>query len=324
MRRRDFIVGAAGAVAASWPLIARAQDATKRPVIGFLGANTAAAQRQFVAAFTERLGELGFVEGRDVVIDFRWAEGRDDRAPEILADFVRRKVDVIVTHATPNVLAAHKATRDIPIVFAAVADPVALGVVATLARPGGNATGLSIQSADIAGKRLELLRDMRPDLHRLAILVNAGNDNEVEETAVASRGLGLTLETVPIRSADDIAPVFAKLSGAIDAVYLQTNPLLNTYRTRIGDAALTARLPTISGIRTFADSGALMSYGADFVSLFRRAAEIVAKVLRGTKPSDIPVEQPAKFDFVINLRTAKALGLTVSPSLLALADDVIE
>jgi putative ABC transport system substrate-binding protein len=325
MKRREFIIGAAAvASGAATRCDVRAQETPNRPLIGFLGANTAAAQRRWVAAFTQRLSELGWVEGHNLAIDFRWAEGRNDRAPEILADFVHRKVDVIVTHATPNVVAAHKATKDIPIVFAAMTDPVALGVVATLARPGGNATGLSIQSADVAGKRLELLRDVRPDLRQLAILVDAGISNEIEETAAAARVLGLTLRTVPIHTADDIAPAFLELRGTTDAVYLQTTPLLASYRARIGDAALAARLPTISGIRTFADSGALMSYGPDFVSLFRRTAEIVAKVLRGTKPADIPVEQPTKFDFVVNLKTAKALGLSVPLSLLALADEVIE
>ena len=326
MRRREFITLLGGA-AAAWPLAARAQQPAKLPTIGFLGASTPSAQSQWVAAFVQRLRELGWIEGRTVAIEYRWAEGRSERFAEIAAEFVRLKVDVIVTAGTAAVLAAKQATSVIPIVFAVAGDPVGSGLVASLARPGGNVTGLSIQATDLAGKRLELLREVVPGLRRLAIMANVGNPGavlEMGEVQAAARTLGLEVATLEIRRAEDIAPAFEALKGRADALYVCADPLVITNRIRINTLALGARLPTMHGIREYVEAGGLMSYGPNFPDLFRRAADYVDKILRGAKPADIPVEQPTKFDLVINLTTAKALGLDVPPTLLARADEVIE
>ena len=268
----------------------------------------------------QRLRELGWIEGRTIAIDYRWAEGRSERFAEIAAEFVQLKVDVIVTSGTRRSLAAKQATSVIPIVFAVAGDPVGSGLVASLARPGGNVTGLSIQSADLVGKRLELLREVVPGLRRLAILANVGNPAavlEMSEVQAAARTLGLEVVTLEIRRAEDIVPAFEALKGRADALYLCSDPLIITNRIRINTLALGARLPTMHGSREYVEAGGLMSYGPNFPDLFRRAAEFVDKILRGAKPADIPVEQPTKFDLVINLTTAKALGLAVPPTLLA-------
>ena len=260
----------------------------------------------------QRLRELGWIEGRNVAIEYRWAETRFERSPEIIAEFVRLKVDVIVTHATANILAAKQGTSVIPIVFAAVADPVSIGVVDSLARPGRNVTGLSNQFTDAAGKRVELMREVVPGLRRLAILANVGIANavlEIGEVQAAARTLGLEVATFEIGRAEDIAPAFAALKGRAEAVYVFGEPLVNTNRTRISALALDARLPTVAGFRELVDAGGLISYGTNLPDLFRRAADYVDKILRGAKPGDLPVEQPTKFDLVINLKTAKALGL---------------
>jgi ABC-type uncharacterized transport system substrate-binding protein len=326
MRRREFIT-LLGGVAAAWPLAARAQQQVKLPTIGFLGANTPSVQGRWIAAFVQRLRELGWVEGRNVAIEYRWAETRFERSPEIIAEFVRLKVDVIVTHATANILAAKRGTSVIPIVFAAVADPVGLGVVDSLARPGGNITGLSNQFTDVAGKRVELLREVVPGLRRLAVLANVGIANaalEIGEVETAAQTLGLEVATSEIRKAEDIAPAFDALKGRAEALYVFGEPLANTNRARISALALDARLPTVAGFREIVDAGGLISYGANLTDQFRRAADFVDKILRGTKPGDMPVVQPTKFELVINLNTAKALGLEVPPTLLARADEVIE
>src|SRR5262245_12659271 len=312
-KRREFITVLGGA-AAAWPIVARAQQGARPPIIGYVGSGTALIQSQWVAAFVQRLRELGWTESRNVVIEYRWAEGRDERYAEIAAEFVRLKVDVIITSSTPAVLRAKQATSAIPIVFAAAGDPVASGLVASLARPGGNITGLSIQQADLAGKRLELLREVIPALRRLAILVNIGNPNavlEMAEVQAMARTLGLEVITQEIRRGEDIAPVFDALKGRAEALYVAVDPLVNTHRIRINTLAVSARLPTMSTFRDYVEAGGLMSYGPNFPDLFRRAADLVDKILRGTKPADIPVEQPTKFDLVINLTTAKALGLEV-------------
>ncbi len=299
----------------------------KLPTIGFLGANTPSVQSQWTGAFVQRLRELGWIEGRNLAIEYRWAETRFERSPEIIAEFVRLKVDVIVTHATANILAAKQGTSLIPIVFAAVADPVGIGVVESLARPGGNVTGLSNQFTDVAGKRVELLREVVPGLRQLAILANVGIANavlEIDEVQAAARTLGLEVATSDIRRAEDIAPAFAALKGRAEALYVFGEPLTNTNRAQIGALALAARLPTVAGFREFVDAGGLISYGANLADQFRRAGDYVDKILRGAKPGDIPVEQPTKFDFAINLKTAKALGIEVPPTLLARADEVIE
>jgi putative ABC transport system substrate-binding protein len=324
--RREFVVTLGGA-AAAWPLAARAQQAGKLPTIGFLGANTASTQRTSTDAFVRRLHELGWIENRTVAIEYRWGEGRDERFAQIAAEFVRLKVDVILTYATPSSIAAKKATAVIPIVFAAAGDPVGTGLVSSLARPGSNITGLSIQQTDLASKRLEILREVLPDLRTVAILANISSPNsvlEMGEAQAAARTLGLAVVTSEVREAEDIAPAFDALKGRADALYVCGSPLLTTNRIRINTFALALRLPTMHGFRELTAAGGLMSYGPNFPSLFRRAAEYVDKILRGAKPSDLPVEQPTQFDLVLNLTTAQALGLTVPPSLLARADEVIE
>jgi putative ABC transport system substrate-binding protein len=325
VRRRDFITLLGGA-AAVWPLGVRAQQSGKLRTIGYLGASTTSVQGQWVAALVLRLRELGWIEGRTVAIEYRWAEGHPERFAEIAAEFVRLKVDVIVT-VGGAVLAAKQATSVIPIVFGAATDPLGGGLVASLARPGGNITGLSIQAPDLAGKRLEVLRELVPGLRRLAIFTNVDYPAAVQETgeAQAAAGkLGLEVTTLEIRRAEDIVPAFEALKGRADALYVCPDPLLATHRIRINTLANVARLPTITDFREFVEAGSLMSYGPSLPDLFRRAADYVDKILRGTKPGDIPVEQPTKFDLVINLTTARALGLEVPPTLLVRADEVIE
>jgi putative tryptophan/tyrosine transport system substrate-binding protein len=325
MQRRDFIKAMAGS-AAAWPLAARAQQAGKLATIGFLGVATASAQGQWLAAFVQRLRELGWSEGRNVALEVRWAEGRPERFAEVATEFVRLKVDIIVTSGGA-VLAAKHATSVIPIVFAAASDPLGGGLVASLARPGGNVTGSSVQSTDLAGKRLEVLREVVPGLRRLGIMANVGYPAAVAETAevqAAARTLGLEVTTSEIRQARDIAPAFEALRARADALYVVTEPLVNTNRVRISTLSLGARLPTIWGYRELVEAGGLMSYGPNFPDLFRRAADYVDKILRGAKPAELPVEQPTKFDLVINLTTAKALGITIPESFLLRADEVIE
>jgi len=323
--RRDFIT-LLGGTALVWPLAVRSQQARNLPTIGFLGAITAPAQRQWTDAFVQRLRELGWIEGRNIAIEYRWLEGRTERAAEMVAEFVRLKVDVIVTHSAAPVVAAKQATSVIPIVIVA-ADPVSTGLVAGLARPGGNVTGLSMQSTDLAGKRLALLREVVPGLRRLAIMVNPGAPAavlEMSEVEATAKTLGLDIATFEIRRAEDFAPAFAAFKGRVDAVYVLGDPLINSKRVRLNTLSLVERLPTMHSLRELVEVGGLMSYGANFPDLFRSAADLVDKILRGAKPADIPVEQPTKFDFVINLVTAKALGLAVPDSLLARADEVIE
>ena len=323
MRRRAFI--AALGAAAAWPVVARGQPAM--PVIGFLGPASPAVANPWLGAFVQRLGELGWVEGRNVTIEVRWAEGRGERVAEIAAEFVRQKVDIIATWATAPALAAKSATSTIPIVFALAADPIGTGLVASLARPGGNATGLSVQNIDLAGKRVELLREIVPNLRRLAIMANVGVPDiaaETHEVQAIARTLGLDVATVEIRQAEDIAPAFETLKSGTEALFVVGDPLTFTNRTIINAMAQRARLPTMYSMRGFVAAGGLISYGPNYPDMFRRAAELVDRILRGAKPAEIPVEQPTKFDLVVNLKTAKALGLTVPPFLLTRADEVIE
>jgi putative ABC transport system substrate-binding protein len=325
MKRREFITLVGGA--AAWPLAARAQQPAKLPTVGFLVSGTPSTHGQWVAAFVRRLHELGWIEGRTVAIEYRWAEGRTERFDEIAAEFVRRKVDVIVTSATAAIVAAKQATSVIPIVFAAAGDPVGTGLVASLARPGGNVTGLSIQQTDLAAKRLELLREVVPGLRRLAILANVGGPAvvlDMREVQATARTLGFEVITSEIQRGEDIVPAFEALDGRADALYVCIDPLVNTHRIRINTLALAARLPTMHGSREGVEAGGLMSYGPNLPDLFRRAADFVDKVLRGAKAGDIPVEQPRKVDLVINLTTAKALRLTIQESFLLRADEVIE
>ena len=313
-----------GGAAAAWPLAARAQQ--KLPTIGYLGTAAAAAWAPWTAAFVQRLHELGWTDGRTVAIQYRWAEGRAERSAELAAELARLKVDVIVTGGNAA-LAAKQASSAVPIVFALVDDPVGMGLVASLARPGGNVTGLAFQAADLAGKRLALLREVVPGLRRLAIMANVEYPNaasEMREVQIAARTLGIDAATFEIRRAEDIAPAFEALKDRADALYVVGDALVITHRVRINTLALIARLPTIYVVREYVEAGGLMSYGPNFPDLFRRAADYVDKILRGAKPGEIPVEQPTKFDLAINPTTAKALGLTVPESFLLRADEVIE
>ena len=322
MKRREFIKLLMG-VTSALPLPARAQQADKLPTIGFLGSDPVGFS-PWTAPFVARLRELGWIEGRTVSIEYRWSEGRTERYVEIAEEFVRLNVNVIVTvgSAVPSV---KQATTIIPIVFAVAIDPVASGLVASLAKPGGNATGLSIQAADLASKRLEILREIVPSLRQLAVMANAGNAQpvlEAKETQAAARALGLEVVPLEIGRAEDIAPAIQALKA--DALYIAIDQLMVANRTRILTFALSARLPVITSISDFVKDGALMSYGPSYPDLFRHSADFVDKILRGAKPGDIPVEQPTKFELVINLTTAKALDLKIPESFLVRADEVIE
>ena len=322
MQRRRFITLVGGTVIA-WPLAARAQQPGKLPTIGFLGSD-ASAWSSYTAAFAQRLRELGWIDGRTIAIEYRWSEGRPARNAEIAAEFVRMKVDVIVTNAFAA-SAVKQAKSIIPIVFPLGIDPLGSDLIRSLAQPGGNVTGVTTLQSDLAGKRLELLREVLPQLRRLAIVGNVGFPQAVLEMGkvqAEARTLGLEVAPLEIRRAEDIAPAFESLKA--DALYVVGDAFVQANRTRIITFSLSARLPTIVGIREFVQAGALMSYGPNFPDQFRRAAELVDKILRGTKPADIPVEQPTKFTLVINLTTAKALGLKIPEALLLRADEVIE
>jgi putative ABC transport system substrate-binding protein len=325
MNRRDMIALLGGA--AAWPVAARAQQPAKLPTIGFLSPASPSSWVPWTDAFMKRLRELGWIDGRTVAIEYRWAEGRPERYAEIAAEFVRLKVDVIVT-AGSSAVAAKQATSAIPIVLAVTGDPVGLGLVMSLARPGGNITGLSLQQEEVAGKRLGLLHELIPNLHRVAILADAdypADALEMGEVEARARPLGIEITRLAMRRGDEFAAAFEGLKNvSVDALYVCDDALTATNRLNISTLARAARLPTISGAREDVEVGGVMSYGPSLADLFRRAAEYVDKILRGTKPADLPVEQPTKFDLAINLKTAKALGLTVPPSLLALADEVIE
>jgi putative tryptophan/tyrosine transport system substrate-binding protein len=326
MRRRQFISLFGGAVAA-WPLAARAQPAAKVPTIGYLAALSEAADRPRRAAFANRLAELDWVQGRSVLIEYRWADGAVARAVEIATEFVRTPVDIIVTSGDAYVLAIKRATAMIPIVFASAGDPVGNGLVASLARPGGNITGLSIELTETVGKRLELLHEVVPALHRLAILFNAADPQvnlELDAVLAAAHTLGLDIVRLGMRPDQEIAAAVEPLKRRAEALYVCLDPLVYSNAARINALALAARLPVMHGVRENALAGGLMSYGPDFPDMSRRAAEVVNKILRGAKAADIPVEQPTKFNLVINLKTAKALGIEVPPTLLARADEVIE
>jgi ABC-type uncharacterized transport system substrate-binding protein len=321
VKRREFITLLGGAVAA-WPFAARAQQPGKLPTVGVLGATSASAWSRWFAAFVQRLRELGWIENRTVAIEYRWAEGRSERYSEIAAEFVRLKVDVIVTTGTPVVIVTKQATA-----FVTITDPVGSGLVASLARPGGNVTGLSLQSPDIAGKRLALVREVVPNLRRVAFMGNIDNPfvpREMHEVQAAAGTLGLEAATFEIRRTQDIVPAFEALKHRVEAVYLASEGLTDANRLRINILALGARLPTMWPQQEPVEAGGLMSYGPSFTDQFRRAGDFVDKILRGAKPADLPVEQPVKFDLVVNLVVAKALGLDVPPTLLARADEVIE
>jgi putative ABC transport system substrate-binding protein len=325
MRRREFI-SLVGGAAVAWPLAAHAQQPGKLPTIGVLGTSTPSAWAPWTAALVQRLGELGWIEGRTIAIEYRWAEAHTEHFAEIAAEFVRLKVDIIVT-AVPAVAALKQATSVIPIVFALGSDPVGGGLVASLARPGGNVTGLSTQATILASKRVELLREVVPHLGLLAIFGNVDIPQivlEIREVEAAAQKLGLQVATLEVRREGDITLAFGSFKGGAQALYVCADPLTVSNRVSINTLALGARLPTMHDFRDFVEAGGLMSYGPNFSDQFRRAADIVDKILRGAKPGDIPVEQADKFELVVNLKTAKALGLTIPESFLALADEVIE
>jgi putative tryptophan/tyrosine transport system substrate-binding protein len=326
MRRREFL-GVLGSAAAAWPIAARAQNSAKIPTIGYMGAADASLDREWIAPFVQRLGGLGWNHGRSITMISRWAEGRRERYPEILEEFVRLNVNVILTYSTPAVLAAKQATSVIPIVFPAAGDPVATGLVASLSHPGGNVTGLGFQTTDTASKRVQLLQEVCPDLRRLAILYDPNDRGSSAELSIAQKAaseLKLQIKIVRIQQMEELTGAVAALKGEVGGLFVATSPDLLARRDKVGAAALAARLPTVHSFRSYVDAGGLISYGADFPHLWRQAADMVDKILRGTKPADIPSEQPTKFELVVNLKTAKALGLTISESFLVQANVIIE
>lgn len=314
-----------GSVAVDASAAAYGQQSAKPPIIGFLVAGTQASHGAWVAAFTQRLSELGWTDGRNIKIEYRWAAGDRQQTTKFATEFVQQKVDVIVTSAF-GVLTAKEATSTIPIVSAAYGDAVASGIVKSLARPGGNVTGLSIQPTELSSKRLELLRDIIPSVRRLAALVNTHiiDAREVVAIRTASAKLNIDANVLDVQTAEDIEAAMATLVGQTDALYVYSEPLTNANKDKIIRAATAAKIPTIFGFREFVDAGGLISYGPNFIDLFARAAEFTDKILRGATPADLPVQQPVKFDLIINLKAAKALGLSISETALTRADEVIE
>jgi putative ABC transport system substrate-binding protein len=310
-----------------WPNDALAQQARPSTTIGFLGATTPTIWSANVTAFQNRLRELDWIDGRNVSIEYRWAQGRDDRYAEFASEFVQRKVDIIVTAGTTAVIALKKATSAIPIVFAAAGDPVRTGLVSSLSRPGGNVTGLSNLQTDLGGRRLSLLREIQPNVKRVAVLGNFDSPLiALEMEGVKEDGARLGLETfkLHVTKAEEIVPAIQSLKGVADALYICSDPFLTTHRVRINTLAIAQKLPTVNAFREYVVAGGLLSYGPNFPDLFRRSADYVDKILRGAKPADIPVEQPVKFDLVINNTTAIAIGLTIPEQFLMRADEVIE
>jgi putative tryptophan/tyrosine transport system substrate-binding protein len=310
------------------PLVTKAQQSTQRYRIGYLGPGSGSTLPAALDAFRQQLRHLGYVEGQNVGIDYRWAADRDEQLPRLAADLVRLKVDVIVVEGhTPAIQAAKHATSTIPIVMAVSGDPVKTGLVESLARPGGNVTGLSLLTPDLAPKRLELLKEAVPTLTHVAVLWNAANPVKVldwHETQAAASALGLQLQSLEVQGPPDFAGAFdAATRDRAEALVVLPDGLINSHRQQIVDFAMASRLPGMYPYREFVEAGGLMSYAPSYVDLFRRAAVYVDRILQGAKPVDLPVEQPTKFELVLNLKTAQALGITMPPSLLILADEVI-
>jgi putative tryptophan/tyrosine transport system substrate-binding protein len=327
MRRREFITLLGGA-AAGWPLTARAQQPAT-PVVGFLGSATHVEWLDLVAAFNKGLNERGYVDGQNVAVEYRWAEGRYDRMPDLAADLVRRRVDVIAaTGGTRSVQAAMAATKTIPIVFVTGGDPVQLGLVSSINRPGGNVTGIMLFISDLAAKRLELLRDLVPAANVVAALVNPNNPitpPDIRDMTEAASLLGLQIHFLTASTESDINAAFAALPArGVGGLVVHVDPFLLDQRDRIVSLAARQRLPTVYGLREFAASGGLVSYGASIASVFREVGLYTGRILSGTKPADLPVLQPSRFEFVLNLKTAKALGLDIPRSVRAFATEVIE
>jgi putative tryptophan/tyrosine transport system substrate-binding protein len=325
MRRRDFIK-ATVVWAVAWPFAAHAQQGGRKYVIGRFSAGSATDPSTEV--FTQILREFGWVEGENVVFERRYAENRLERLPEMAADLVRLKVDVIAAAGTLAPLAAKRATSTIPIVMVNAGDPLGTGLVASLARPGGNITGMSLMAPELGGKRLELLKELLPRLSGVAVLWNADNPYSArvfKQVQAASGTLGIEVQSLELRSPDDFDDAFETVRRQHpDALMAIEDPLTFTDRNRIADFALSQQLPLLSGLSEFAVAGGLISYGANQADLYRRACGYIDKILKGAKPGDLPVQQPTKFELVINLKTAKALGMTIPPSLLSRADEVIE
>jgi len=331
MRRREFIAGVGGA--AAWPLAARAQQAGKIRTIGLLNAGSdevpASSDHAILrAVLPAALQELGWIEGKNLVIERRAAGNRLERLPELAAELVRLNVDVIVGTGTLAPLAAKRATTTIPIVMGAAGDPVGSGLVASLAHPGGNVTGISLMTPDLGGKRLELLKALLLRFARVAVLWNAANPYPalvLKQVQAAGSILGIEVQSLEVRNPDDFDGAFETVQRQHpDAMMTVEDPLTFNYRRRIADFAVGQLLPTLHGVRDFVAAGGLMSYGANIADLYRRAAGYVDLILKGAKPADLPVQQPTKFELVINLKTAKTLGISIPPTLLARADDVIE
>jgi putative ABC transport system substrate-binding protein len=323
--RRAFIGALAGGLAA--PLAAGAQQPAK-VARGFLGTGSPALTANQLEAFQQGLRDLGYVEGRNIAIEYRWARGRVERFPDLAVELVGLKVDVIVASSSPAALAAKNATRTIPIVFANAADPVDSGLVAGIARPGGNVTGLSLLAPEIVARQMQLLKEAVPKASRVAVLSNPGNSYTallVKETEAAARSLGVRVQLLAVRGADAFDSAFSAVTKERPgALFVLFDPLFFAHQTRIAEFANKNRLPAMYPHREQAETGGLMAYGPDLRDNFRRAATYVDKILKGAKPADLPVEQPTKFELVINLKTAKALGLTIPPSLLQRADEVIQ
>jgi putative tryptophan/tyrosine transport system substrate-binding protein len=324
VKRREFIILVGGAMA-SWPLTVRAQQTAKLPTLGFL---TAGSDSPGLTALLEGLRQLDWIEGKTIVIDYRYAENRNDRLPELAAELVRLNVNVIVAAGTLAPLAAKHATATIPIVMTSAGDPLGTRLVGSLARPGSNVTGLSLMSPDISGKRLELIEQIVPDIARVAIIWNATNPYPAlvfRQTENAARQLKIEVQSLEVRTPDDVnSALEAAVREKANALITVEDPLTVNSRKQIADFAAKNQLPTMSGLREYVDAGGLLSYGPALGDLYRRAAGYVDKILKGAKPSELPVEQPTKFELVINVKTANALDLTIPPDMLAIADAVIE
>ena len=324
---RKIVFGfAASAMLFALCVSAEAQQPKKVARIGFLAPATRTGYQHYTDALLQGLRELGYVEGQNIVIEYRWADGNFERLPELAADLVRLKVDVIVAPGVQAVRAAKKSTTTIPVIFPTVGDAVASGLVASLARPGGNITGLTILSPELSGKRLELLKEAFPRISHVAVLLDPRQPPlSFEETQTAGKSLGLKLQFLEVRDAADVESVFSAMSRArADALITLPHPFLQVHQRQILELAARSRVPAMYQTTEWTESGGLMSYGPDLLDNYRRAAVFVDKILKGTKPADLPVEQPMKFELVINLKTAKQIGLTIPPNVLARADRVIK
>jgi ABC-type uncharacterized transport system substrate-binding protein len=328
LHRRDFITLLGGATGLAWPLKAGAQQSAKVPRVGFMGNSTEVLEGNLVGPFREGLRGLGYQEGQNIVIEYRWAEGKYERFPALIAELLAANVDVIVTAGTPASLAVKKATSSVPLVMIAVGEPVATGLVASLARPGGNITGVTSISPEIEGKRLELLREVVPGLSHIAVLWNAGSPVQViqeRETRIAAQALGMKTLSLGVRTLEEIeGAVATMLRERPEALFVLADRLFLHHRKRIMDFAVQHRLPGVHAYRELVEVGGLMSYGPSYADMHRRAATFVDKILKGANPADLPVERPVKFELVVNLKVAKALGLTLPPSILLRADEIIE